>query len=371
MERGEILKHIILTGGGTAGHVTPNLALLPGLRDRGYRITYIGSYEGIERDLVTREGIEYIGISSGKLRRQLAMKNITDGFRVFRGLHQAKRIIRELQPDIVFSKGGFVTVPVIFAAKKYKVPIVIHESDLTPGLANKLSIPKADRICCNFEETLRYLPEERAMLTGLPIRETLLQGDAAEGRVLTGLQGKKPVLLIMGGSQGALNINKVIHRHLDVLSASFDIIHLCGRGKLRTDLTGMDGYVQYEYVNEELPHLLAVADVVISRAGANAIGELLALKKPHILIPLTKAASRGDQILNAAAFERAGFAYVLPEEQLTINSLQEALTHVTTHAGEYVEKMVAAGAGRAVDILLDLFDDLIVERTKGNAVPEA
>ena len=163
------MKQIILTGGGTAGHVTPNIALLPSLAAAGYQVTYIGSYTGIEKQLIEDLGITYYGISSGKLRRYKSWKNLTDPFRVIAGYFQSRKLIRKIKPDIVFSKGGFVSVPVVLAASHKHIPVIIHESDMTPGLANKIAMRGATKICCNFPETLKYLPKDKAVLTGSPI----------------------------------------------------------------------------------------------------------------------------------------------------------------------------------------------------------
>ena len=310
------MKRILLTGGGTAGHVTPNVALLPRLRELGYEISYMGSYEGIERKLIEELKIPYYGISSGKLRRYFDPKNFTDPFKVLKGYGEACRIMKKLSPDVLFSKGGFVSVPVVFAARRCHVPTIIHESDMTPGLANKLCIPSARKVCCNFPETLKYLPSEKAVLTGSPIRQELLTGNRLDALRFTGLSANKPVILVMGGSMGAAAVNEAVRRILPGLLKSFQVIHLCGAGKLDASLSHLTGYVQYEYIKSELKDLFALADIVISRAGANAICELLALKKPSLLIPLSAAASRGDQILNARSFEKQGFSMVLEEEAI-------------------------------------------------------
>ena len=310
------MKKIVLTGGGTAGHVTPNLALLPSLVERGYEIHYIGSYNGIERKLIEDAGIPYDGISSGKLRRYFDLKNFTDPFRVIKGYAEARRLMKKYRPDVVFSKGGFVAVPVVLAAKHYKIPAIIHESDMTPGLANKLCIPSAAKICCNFPETLTYLPEDKAVLTGSPIRKELLEGDRLTGLQYTGLSAIKPVILVIGGSLGSVAVNKVVRQILPELLDMYQVIHICGKGHLEESLIGKPGYVQYEYVDTPLRHLFAAADLVLSRAGANSICEILALRKPNILIPLSAAVSRGDQILNARSFEKQGFSVVLEEEAL-------------------------------------------------------
>ena len=296
------MKRIILTGGGTAGHVTPNIALLPRLRELQYDIHYIGSYNGMEKQLVEQQGIPYHGISSGKLRRYFSLQNFTDPFRVLKGFSEANRLIKQLKPDVIFSKGGFVSVPVVIAGKKNHVPVIIHESDMTPGLANKLSIPSAAKVCCNFPETVKLLPEGKAVLTGSPIREELFTGKREEGLRLCGFNEDKPVLLVIGGSLGSVAINNAIRNNIDALLEKYQIIHLCGRNNLDESLEGREGYKQFEYVKAELKHYFACANVVVSRAGANAICELLALRKPNILIPLGLEASRGDQILNAESF---------------------------------------------------------------------
>lgn len=333
------MKKIVMTGGGTAGHVTPNIALFPRLKELGYEIFYIGSYQGIEKTLIEEQGITYYGISSGKLRRYLDLKNLSDPARVVKGYFQARKLLRQIRPNIVFSKGGFVSVPVVLAAKHLKIPAIIHESDLTPGLANKIAIPAASRVCCNFPETLKHLPEGKAVLSGSPIRKELLEGSAKRALAFTGLSGSKPVLLIVGGSSGSRFINETVRRILPELQKTYDIIHLCGKGNLDVSLNNFPGYVQYEYINQELNDLLALADIVISRAGANAICELLALKKPNILIPLPASASRGDQILNANSFQKQGFSYVLDEDTLTDSQLLTAIKTVAEKKDDYIAAM--------------------------------
>lgn len=283
------MKRIILTGGGTAGHVTPNIALVPKLKEKGYDIQYIGSYDGIERKLIEDLKIPYYGIASGKLRRYFDIKNFSDPFRVIKGYGQAVRLMKKLKPSVVFSKGGFVAVPVVMAAKHCHIPVVIHESDLTPGLANKLSIPSATKVCCNFPETISHIPDGKAVLTGSPIRQELLKGNSLKALDFCGFTADKPVLLVIGGSQGSVIVNDSIRGILPELLKTFQVIHLCGKGKLDLTLNYMDGYVQYEYIKDELADLFALADICVSRAGANAICELLALRKPNLLIPDRKS----------------------------------------------------------------------------------
>lgn len=352
------LKRIILTGGGTAGHVTPNIALLPSLQKEGYEVMYIGSYDGIEKKLIEGMGIPYYGISSGKLRRYFDIKNLTDPFRVINGYKEASSLIKELKPDIIFSKGGFVSVPVVIAAKRRKIPCIIHESDITPGLANKISIPFANKVCVNFPETLEHIPKEKVVLSGTPIRKELFAGNRIKGLDFCGFSLNKPVILVMGGSTGAKTVNERIRDSLTDLLKDFQIIHLCGKGKTDPAYNNIEGYVQFEYINKELSDLLAATDIVVSRAGANAICELLALRKPNILIPLSLGASRGDQILNARSFEKQGFSYVLKEEDLTPSSLIEAVKTVYNNKEEYISNMNKSKQTDSTATIVSLIKDL-------------
>lgn len=349
------MKKIIMTGGGTAGHVTPNIALMPALRNEGYEISYIGSYEGIEKRLIEEQGVSYYGISSGKLRRYFDPKNFSDPFKVLKGYSQSVKLLKKLKPDVVFSKGGFVSVPVVLAARHCKVPAIIHESDLTPGLANKLAIPGAIKVCCNFPETLNYLPKEKAVLTGSPIRQELLKGNANHAFSLCRFSDRtKPVIMIVGGSTGSRAINTAIRGLLPELVKSYNIIHLCGKGNLDETLHSVSGYAQFEYANQELSDMFALSDLVISRAGANAICELLALRKPNILIPLSAEASRGDQILNANSFRSQGFSYVLEESELTNTALLEAIEHVFRKKEDYVNAMENSSSRNSIDTIVGL-----------------
>lgn len=348
------MKKIILTGGGTAGHVTPNLALLPSLRKEEFEIHYIGSYNGIERRLIEDAGIPYDGISSGKLRRYFDIKNFSDPLRVLKGYGQAKRLMKQYRPDIVFSKGGFVSVPVVLAAKHYKIPVIIHESDMTPGLANKICIPAAKKVCCNFPETLNYLPKDKAVLSGSPIREELLTGDRLSGLQYAGLSANRPVILVIGGSLGSVTVNHAVRSILPTLLSQFQVIHICGKGNLDESLIGTSGYVQYEYVDKPLRHLFAAADLIISRAGANSICEILALRKPNILIPLSAAASRGDQILNANSFAKQGFSTVLEEEVLTSDTLYQAVSDTYKKRTAFIEAMEKSTLNNAVETIMNL-----------------
>lgn len=351
------MKRILLTGGGTAGHVTPNLALLPHLKKNGYEISYIGSYEGIEKGLAEAAGIPYYGISSGKLRRYFDIKNFSDPFKVIKGFFEARRLMRKLKPDVVFSKGGFVSVPVVLAAKTRGIPCIIHESDITPGLANKICIPAAKKVCANFPETMKYLPVEKAVLAGTPIREELFSGNRIAGLDFCGFSANKPVLMVVGGSTGAKALNEAVRNLLPTLLRDYQIIHLCGKGKAAEEYENIEGYRQFEYISKEMKDLFAASDLVISRAGANSICELLALRKPNILIPLPAASSRGDQILNAESFEHQGYSYVLQEEDLTNDTLLKAIQAVTQNREAYVTAMEQSALNNAIETVLGLVEE--------------
>ena len=355
------MKRIVLTGGGTAGHVTPNIALLPRLKELDYEVHYIGSYDGIEKKLIEELKIPYYGISSGKLRRYFDWKNFTDPFRVVKGYAEARHLLKKLKPDVVFSKGGFVAVPVVLAAKHCNIPVIIHESDMTPGLANKLAMPSASRVCCNFPETLEYLPKEKAVLTGSPIRQELRQGNKLAALDFCGFTANKPTLMIIGGSLGAANVNAAIRGILPELLKTFQVVHLCGKGKLDDTLTGTEGYVQFEYIKEELADLFALSDVVVSRAGANAICELLDLRKPALLIPLGSSASRGDQILNAESFRSQGFCEVLTEDVMTAQLLLDTILKLYHSRADYVQAMEKSELSNAIETITSLIEEVAAQ----------
>ena len=352
------MKRIVLTGGGTAGHVTPNIALLPELQKQGYEVHYIGSHNGIERKLIEEYNIPYYGISSGKLRRYLDIKNFTDPLRVVKGYFDAVKLIKKIQPDVVFSKGGFVTVPVVLAAHRCKIPAIIHESDMTPGLANRICIPKATKVCANFKETVDQLPKDKAILTGTPIRSELFLGNKIKGVEFCGLTLNKPIIMIVGGSLGAQAVNNAVRAILPTLLEEFQIIHLCGKGKVDESLIGTKGYVQFEYIKQEMADLFAAADIIISRAGANAICEILALRKPNILIPLSAASSRGDQILNANSFQKQGYSYVIEEEQVTNESLLSAIHEVYNNRQLYIKEMSESSLNDSIKTIVNLCNEV-------------
>lgn len=350
-------KRILFTGGGTAGHVIVNLALIPMFQKEGWDISYIGSIDGIERQLIEQlEDVEYFPISTGKLRRYMSIENFKDPFKVIKGTMQAWNIIRKKKPSIIFSKGGFVSVPVALAAKLRGVPTIIHESDYTPGLANKIAIPFAEKILTTFPETTQYLPQKKSTYVGAIIREELLQGNKKTGLSLTGLQQSKPIILIMGGSAGSQKINRIVRNSLDHLLESFQIIHICGKDNIDQTVT-REGYVQFEYVNEELKDIFALTDYVVSRAGANAIFEFLALRIPMLLIPLSLAASRGDQIVNAKSFAKSGYAHILEEETLTEETLVESIKRLQKSAPILIDQMKTYKSDQARDRVIQIIKE--------------
>lgn len=357
------MKTIVLTGGGSSGHVTPNIALLPGLKRAGYSIYYIGSKNGIEKQLIEREGIPYLSINTGKLRRYFDMKNFTDAFRVVDGFRQAFVQLGKLKPSIVFSKGGFVSCPVVWAAWLRRIPVVIHESDITPGLTNRLSMPFASRVCYTFPESEPHIPADKGVRTGMPIRENLHEGNRSRGRSICGFKDAKPVIVVIGGSLGSEKINGIVRSVLDILLKDFNICHICGKGNVKTELQNKPGYRQFEYVSEEQPHIFSLADMVVSRAGATVLFELLALRKPNLLIPLSKAASRGDQILNAASFEKQGYSMVMQEEGLDQESFIAAVRELHSTEGKYREKMKECGANSGVTSVINILEE-VVKKTR-------
>lgn len=322
------MRRIVLTGGGTAGHVTPNIALIEALKEEGWDIHYIGTRDGMERDLIERiPGVTYHSVPSGKLRRYFDVKNFTDPFRVLAGSFKATHLIGRLKPNVVFSKGGFVSVPVVYGAWLHRVPVIVHESDMTPGLSNRLSTPLCRAVCTTFPEAAE-IAGKKGVCTGTPLRRELFAGRREQGLRICGFTGKKPVLMVTGGSSGAQAVNEALRAALPRLTPVFDVVHLCGRGNLDERLEGLAGYRQLEYAREEMAHIYAASDVIISRAGSNTVCEIIALGKPALLIPYPKTASRGDQILNAESMRSRGLCDVLMQEDMTPDTLVSAVIEV-------------------------------------------
>ncbi len=343
---------IVFTGGGSAGHVTPNIAIIKELNEMEWDIQYIGSRKGIEKELITKLKIPYHGISSGKLRRYIDFDNVKDMFRVARGCFEARKILKRIKPSLLFSKGGFVSVPVILAARSLNIPIYIHESDITPGLANKISQRFATKIFTSFEETIEYFPKQKTTVIGSPIRKEIFTGTVAKGREFLGFHDKLPILTIMGGSLGAKKINETVRAALKQLSKSYQIVHLCGKGNIDESLKNVSGYQQYEYVHGELADILAATDVVITRGGSNSIFEFLALKIPMLIIPLTKKQSRGDQILNGKSFQDKGYAIMLEEENLNVPELLANIKKLKENRNHIMKAMESSEMNDAIGIIL-------------------
>lgn len=349
------MKKIVLTGGGTAGHVTPNLALIPRLKADGWEIHYIGAANSVEETLISQvEGVSFHTVSVGKLRRYFDIKNFSDPFRVVKGVGQATGIIRKIKPNVVFSKGGFVSVPVVYGAKLNGVPVVSHESDMTPGLANKLCLPFTKAQCCTFPEAVKYA-KGKGVHTGSPIRPEILRGSKEDGIRRYGLNHSRPVLMVMGGSSGAQAINQVVWECLPKLTENFQVLHLCGKGNLSPLLEGTDNYTQVEYLNEdqEMADAYACADILVSRAGSNSLCEILAVRKPALLIPYPKGASRGDQLLNAESFRAQGFSYVLQQEDMTPETLVKGIEKLYHDRGALYEAMATEPTANGIDNVLE------------------
>ena len=336
---------IALTGGGTAGHITPNLALIPELEKRGHKIIYIGSKDGMEKDIIERHHITFFGISCDKLRRYFDFKNFFIPLNVIKGINEARKILKENKAEILFSKGGYVAVPVVIAAKQLKIPVISHEADFTPGLANKIATPFSKVVCCNFSETAKMIKNNKGAHTGCPVRPMILSGNRENGKKLLNFKEKKPILLIMGGSLGSVYINNLIRSNLLELLKHFNIVHSCGKGKIDKKLINKyDGYRQYEIILDELPDIFAASDIIVSRAGANFIFEVMALKKLSLLIPLSLKASRGDQILNAKNFQEKHYAEMLLEEEQDKNKnlFLEKLLKLYNNRKEYFKSIDAS-----------------------------
>ena len=333
------MKRIVLTGGGTAGHVSPNQALIPHLQREGWEIHYVGTKAGIERTLIEPiSGVTYHAVSSGKLRRYFDWKNFTDPFRVIAGAFQSFNIIRRLKPSVVFSKGGFVSVPVVIGAALCGVPVVMHESDITPGLANKICKPFAKAICTTFPECAKLLGS-KGIETGTPLRAQIFSGTREAGLSLSGFDGSRPILMMIGGSLGAQSVNAILREALPELTKTFDVLHVCGKGNLAPELDSMPGYRQFEYLTEELPSAFACADILLSRAGSNSLSEILALKKPALLIPYHSG--RGDQVLNANSLKARGLAHVMIQSELNAATLVPAI-HALYEERELLTQRIAA-----------------------------
>ena len=352
-------KRIVLTGGGTAGHVTPHLSLFDKLIEMGFEIHYIGTKKGIEKSIIQNYPfITYHSIQSGKLRRYFSLQNFIDPFKIFVGFLQSLVLLLKLKPQVCFSKGGFVSVPVVIACKLCGVPSLCHESDLTPGLANKICSKFATKMATTFEECAKTLGA-KATYTGTAMRKELFEGDKQQGLKLTGFSGKKDILMVTGGSLGAQAINICLREALPNLLPHMDILHLCGKGNVDENYNGIEGYCQFPYLNNEMPHAYAASDFVLSRAGSNTICELLALKKPMLLIPYPLGASRGDQIQNAKNTADKGAAIVLSQDKMNVDTLTENLLLLQTNKEKYLKVLDTLNTPNGTEAILKLITQII------------
>lgn len=351
-------KTILFTGGGSAGHVTPNIGIINELDKNKWDIHYIGSKHGIEKELILKVNVKYHSISTGKLRRYLTLENVKDLFRVMKGTWDARRLVRKINPAIVFSKGGFVSVPVVIAARSLQIPVYLHESDITPGLANKIAGKFATKIFTSFEEAATFFPSSKTKVVGSPIRRELFTGNKLRGLDWLRFDTKLPILTIMGGSLGARKINEVVRESLPELLQNFQVVHLCGKGNLDNQLNNLRGYKQFEYIHEELADILSATDYVVTRGGSNAIFEFLSLQIPMIIVPLSKSQSRGDQILNAKSFEEKGYSFVLEEENLTKAIFLDYMDKVKGEGGNIKIRMKEAAKTDALTLLVKEINDV-------------
>ena len=331
-------KKIIFTGGGSAGHVTPNLALIRELRKKKWEVYYIGSKNGLEKEIIEKviPEVPYFNIPTGKLRRYFSLENFFDPLKILAGIIKAYFLCKKIQPNIVFSKGGFVAFPVVVASWLNHIPVIVHESDFSPGLANKLSFSFARKICVSFSETEKYLDyknKAKLVVSGTPIREELFSGDRKKGLAICGFNENKKVILVQGGGLGSDLVNNIIRDLLPKLLVDFQVVHITGKNKISQN-SDCVGYIQFEYLNEDFPDVLASADLVISRSGANSLLELITLHKPHILLPLSAKASRGDQLLNAKHFADLGVSYVIYPEDLTLENLTAEIYRLNNNLAE-------------------------------------
>lgn len=355
-----MMPNIVFTGGGTAGHVAPNIALIHEVNCKDWDIAYIGSAKGIEKQMIQPLGIPFYAVSSGKLRRYLSIKNLFDPVKIVFGIIQSFFLLNKLKPDLVFSKGGFVAFPVVVGAWLNRIPVVAHESDMSPGLANRLCFPFVKKICLTFEAGKKHFKKQNKIeVTGTPIREQLFNGNSARGLKLCGFSAEKPCLLVIGGSLGAGSVNLCVREALPQLIKEYQVVHLCGKGKLDATLNNFPGYRQFEYANEELADLFAAASVVISRAGANSLYEILALGKPHILIPLSAQVSRGDQIQNARYFQKLGVSIVIEDNSLNPEILVQALHNLEKNKNDINNKIKQLNIKSATEKILDIIEEQI------------
>lgn len=342
-------KKIVLTGGGTAGHVYPALAVAEELNQ--YDISYVGG-NGMEKQILQNyPNIKYHEIPTVKLERKFTFKNLLIPFKLIKSISVTKKVLKDIKPDIIFSKGGFVAVPVVFAAKKLHIPIISHESDLSFGLANKLILKKCTVMCTTFNETAKC---KKCVHTGQPIRSKIFNG-----KRLHLFDNQNPTLLVLGGSLGAKFLNEIIFNNIEKLTKNFNIIHICGKQNERK--LPHKNYFQTAYA-ENIEDYYATADIVLARSGSGVINELLALSKPMLLVPLSKKCSRGDQIENAKNFTNHGYAQMLEEEDYSFEKLTKKLTTLAKNREKYIKNMQKTAKNNAVSKIVKLINQYSIKQ---------
>jgi UDP-N-acetylglucosamine--N-acetylmuramyl-(pentapeptide) pyrophosphoryl-undecaprenol N-acetylglucosamine transferase len=365
--------HIAFTGGGTGGHIYPGLAVAAELKQRlagrDCRLFWIGSNAGMDRTLVEDAGLEFFGVPAGRLRRYVTLKTIPDCFRVIAGFVTARTILKKEKTRLLFSKGGFVSVPPCAAAASLGIPVFTHESDYSPGLATRLNVRfvsrTGGRIFTAYEDTARFLSvaaRDRVTFSGNPVRAEFRSADAARGRAFLGLGPQARVLLVLGGSQGAQEINDLVRAALPELTRYYMVVHQTGPA-VAWDLPASERYKPYPYIKEEMPHLLAAAELVLSRSGAGTIWENAVLGKPMVLIPLCGSGTRGDQVENARFFETAGAALTLSGEAANPENIAKTVNSLAVDEQKRLRMSAASlkigagdGAARIAEVLAEAID---------------
>lgn len=361
---------VVFTGGGTGGHVIPNLAVIDELRslnsdffkEKGSKesleLLYVGSKKGMEKKLVEEFEVDYQAVSCGKLRRYFSWQNFLDFLKVPVGIFGSLRILRKFKPQVLFSKGGYVSVPVVIAAWILRIPVIMHESDFSPGLANRICAKFARKICLSFEESKKFFKSKKfknkLLVTGNPVRKSILNGNPKKAYELTKFNSQLPVLLIMGGSAGAREISELLEKIFDELVKKFQIIHLTGKGK--TTSLEAENYKQFEYLNQELTDVYAITDLVLTRGGANSLAELAILEKKVIVFPLSLNTSRGDQIENARLFAQS-LGWKIIDSQTKPGEVIEIMGKLVHDKKEdnlqnKVENKIANGVEKIVELIL-------------------
>jgi len=356
---------IAITGGGTGGHIFPNISIVEELKIRGEKnIVWIGEKGGKEELFAKKLNIPFYGIKAGKIRRYFSLKNFSDLFLVVLGFFQSLFLLSKLKPKLLFSKGGFVSIPPAFAARVLRVPVLTHESDINPGLANRLISKASYAVCTSFKETSPYFPGKRVFYTGNPVRKVIKDGNSKRGKIFLGFKEDLPFVMVVGGSLGAQSINNTIYKIVDNYDLPFNLVHQCGRGNLNNTFIKIKKYRQYEFLGKEIGDVMAVSTLIISRAGAGALYEISYLGKPSILIPLSKTASRGEQVDNAKFFEENGASIVILNDDLNEKILFKTVCNLLENKNTLVEmgkKAFRLLNHNAEEKIVDIIEDILKE----------